>query len=73
MVRHQTSTDLQIKFHFYGGLIGGGAEVMGRELKTHGRWKNGDETDCSLLTVFYMGLLPWVLPKNMGGGHDPVE
>ena len=28
---------------------------------------------CSLLTVFYMGLLPWVLPKNMGGGHDPVE
>ena len=42
MVRHQTSTDLQIKFHFYGGLIGGGAEVMGREVKTHGRCKNGD-------------------------------
>ena len=44
MVRHQTSTDLQIKFHFYGGLIEGGAEVMGREVGTHGRWKNGDET-----------------------------
>ena len=27
----QTLVDLQIKFQFYGGLIGGGAEVMGRE------------------------------------------
>ena len=35
----QTSMDLQIKFQLYGGLIGGGAEVMGREQET---WKDGD-------------------------------
>ena len=66
MVRQQTWTGLQIKFHFYGrsdwGRNRGYGEGAGRD---DGRWKNGDET------FFYMVLLLWVLPKNMGGGHGP--
>ena len=70
MVRHQTSTDLQIKFHFYGGLIGGGPEVMGREVGTHGR-------DGKMVIRLFFTLQPcftWFSSfKNMGGGQDPVE
>ena len=46
----QTLVDLQIKFQFYGGLIGGGAEVMGRE---PGIGKNGDETGVLKNTVSF--------------------
>ena len=71
----QTLVDLQIKFQFYGGLIGGGAEVMGRE---PGIGKNGDETGvlekyCQLwpcFTWFYFSRVPsariWVVDTTGG-------
>ena len=66
MVRQQTSAGLQIKFHFYGRSDWGRNRGYGEgAARDDGRWKNGDET------FFYMVLLLWVLPKNMGGGHGP--
>ena len=64
--------DLQIKFQFYGGLIGGGAEVMGREPGI-GKMvmRLVFSKILSALTVFYMVLLlSSPLGQNMGGGHD---
>ena len=49
MVRQQTWTGLQIKFHFYGRSDWGRNRGYGEgAAKDDGRWKNGDETFASL-------------------------